>query len=74
MVLKGIKITVFLILLVVILHFTLYLHYCPIVHSLLHLLAYLPSLNRWMVMEWRGYLKFLLVVFCVVLLTISHCN
>ena len=74
MVLKGIKIMVFLILSAVTLHFIVYLHCCPIVHSLLHLLAYLPSLNHWMVMEWRGYLEFLLVVICGVLLAIFHCN
>ena len=74
MVLKGIKIMVFLISLVVTLHFIVYLHYCPIVHSLLHLLAYLLSLNHWMVMEWRGYLEFLLVAIHGVLLAISHCN
>ena len=74
MVLKGIKIMVFLILSAVTLHFIVYLHYCLIVYSLLHLVAYLLSLNRWMVMEWRGYLKFLFVVFCGVLLAISHCN
>ena len=74
MVLKGIKIMVFLILVAVTLHFIVYLHYCLIVHSLLHLLAYLPSLNHWMVMEWRGCLKFLLVVIHGVLLATSHCN
>ena len=74
MVLKGIKIMVFLILSAVILHFIVYLHYCPVVHGLLHLLACLPSLNCWMVMEWRGYLEFLLVVICGVLLATSHCN
>ena len=74
MVLKGINITVFLILSVVTLHFIVYLHYCPIVHSLLHFVAYLPSLNCWMVMEWRGYLEFLLVVIHGVLLATSRYN
>ena len=63
MVLKSMNLMVFLTLSVVILHFIVYLHYCPIVHSFLHLLMYLPSLNHWLVMEWRGYLEFLLVVF-----------
>ena len=74
MVLKGIKIMVFLILLAVTLHFIVYLHNCPIVHSLLHLLVYLTSLNRWILMEWRDYLKFLFVVIRGVLLATSHCN
>ena len=64
MVLEGMKITIFVILSAVFSHFIVYLYYCPIVHSFLHLLVYLPSLNHWMVMEWRGYLEFLLVVFC----------
>ena len=74
MVLKDTKLMVFLILSVVILHFIVYLHYCLIVHILLHLLVYLPSLNCWMVMGWRGYLEFLFVVFHEALLAISHCN
>ena len=57
MVLKSMKIMVFLILSVVILHFIIDLHYCLIVHSFLHLLVYLPSLNCWMVMEWRVLLN-----------------
>ena len=63
MVLKSMNLMVFLTLSVVILHFIVYLHYCLIVHSFLLLLVYLPSLNHWLVMEWRGYLEFLLVVF-----------
>ena len=70
MVLKGIKIIVFLILSAVTLHVIVYLHNCPIVHSLLHLL----SLNHWMVMEWRDYLKFLFVVIRGVLPATSRCK
>ena len=57
MVLKSMNLMVFLTLSVVILHFIVYLHYCPIAHSYL-LLVYLPSLNHWLIMEWRGYLVF----------------
>ena len=58
MVLKSMILTVFLTLSVVILHFIVYLHYCPIVCSFLLLLVYLLSLNHWLVMKWRGYLEF----------------
>ena len=63
MVLEGIKLMVFLILSVVTLYFNVYIHYCSIIHSLLHLLVYFPSLNCLVVMEWKGYLKFLFAVY-----------